>query len=62
MEFDMTDTLWVCAVHTLHNHTWLPCPRSQSSLLRISGDVPNPFLSEPCGFGLWFPGKGNLFS
>lgn len=57
MEFDMTDTLSPCTI--MHR---LPCRRSQSSQLRVSGNVPNPFVSEPCGFWLWFPGEGNLSS
>lgn len=57
MEVDMTGTSWVRAVHNLPDHPWLPFLRSQSSTLRISGNVPNPFLSEPCSFGLWFPEK-----
>lgn len=60
MDFDMTGSLLVSAVRSLHNHTWLPCHGSQSRLLKISGSIPDPFLFELYGFGLWFPGKGNL--
>lgn len=62
MDFDMIGTLWVYSVRNLHNHTWLTDHGSQSSLLKISGNVSDQFLSEPYGFGLWFLGKGNLSS
>lgn len=57
VDFYMTGALWVCAVCSLCNHIWLPCHISQSSLLKISGNVPDPFLPEPCALGFGFLGK-----
>ena len=35
---------------------------SHCSLPKTSGNVPDPSLSEPRGFGACFPGKSNLSS
>lgn len=54
MDFDMIGTLWVCSVHNLHNHTWLPYHGSQSSLLKISAMSQINFFLSPVALGFGF--------
>lgn len=57
MEFDMTGTLWVCAVCNLHNHTWLPAmgPRVPYSKSLAAFQIHSDLSSVTLGFG--FQGK-----